>query len=191
MSISLIQRCSTTSWLKRTSSSANAETSIALRPQTPRSAVKTFVCSIMAGPALCLDGAIHAPCPEKPLQADLLCRRGARAKLRVDRTAQNQLVALKLDYGLNGYAQEIFRLYLLSYSGCDRPISGANCFGITQIQAHTTYVIQQPFALLNLGKQGWFGPALICTWGNHLLWSTIPAHPGHYYLRRFPSLSAS
>src|SRR5215475_9451009 len=76
------------------------------------------------------------------------------AKLRVDRTAQNQLVALELDHGLNGYAQEIFRLYLLSYSGCDRPISGANCFGITQIQAHTTYVVQQAVCLAKSAKTG-------------------------------------
>ena len=47
MSISLIHGCSTTSWLKRTSSSSSAARSTGLRPRTPFSAVKILVCSIM------------------------------------------------------------------------------------------------------------------------------------------------
>ena len=40
MSISLIQGCSTTSWLKRTSSCSRAARSTGLRPRTPLSACK-------------------------------------------------------------------------------------------------------------------------------------------------------
>ena len=97
MSISLIQRCSTTSWLKRTSSCSSAARSTGCRPRTP----------LQRGED---PGLLHHP----PRQGGVERRQGQRAvledldelaagaeeqhraELRVEAAADDQLVAVEL-----------------------------------------------------------------------------------------------
>ena len=102
MSISLIQGCSITNWLKRTSSCSRADRLTGLRPRTPCSAVKIRVCSIkrlrkrgiqwrQSQGVVAIDLDHH---PAGPKQDH-------RAKLCIDRAAQNEFVSVAPDHPLN------------------------------------------------------------------------------------------
>ena len=108
MSISLIQGCSTTSWLKRTRSCSSAARSTGWRPRTPFERRED-------------PGLLHHPPGQRRVQRrqgqravledlDELAA-GAeeqhRAELRVEAAADDQLVAVEPDHRLDGHALEV------------------------------------------------------------------------------------
>ena len=108
MSISLIQRCSTTSWLKRTRSCSRASTSIGLATADPAE---------RAGDLRPLDHPPgerrverrqgERPVPEELHELAAHPEQEHRAELRVDRRADDQLVAGVVDHRLDGHALEV------------------------------------------------------------------------------------
>ena len=142
MSISLIQRCSTTSWLKRTSSCSSAARSTGARPRTPFSAVKIRVCSIIRRARVRVQRrqgqrAVLEDLDQLPAGAE----QQHRAELRVEAAADDQLVAVQLDHRLDGHAQEVLGAGPLAHRRLDRADRRARTASASrQVQLHAADV---------------------------------------------------
>ena len=118
MSISLIHGWATTSWLKRTSNCSSAGMSTGARPRTPFKAVKMRV-PLHHAPGQ--GGIERRQCQGAVLvnfhQLAARAKQQHRSELRVNAAADDQLVAVQFDHGLDRHPEEVFLAGLGRHGG--------------------------------------------------------------------------